>query len=68
MLWNGKPYQGIKKNQLEDMFLIFRCQRQVLCDEPILIDQPRFGSEEIDGLLKMRPFFWQFMIFGVLHK
>jgi hypothetical protein len=58
MLWKGTPYQGIDKSPTRiKMILVFRCQRQVLCDEPMLIDQPSIGSEDIDGLLKISPFF-----------
>jgi hypothetical protein len=29
-----------------EITLVFICQRQVLCDEPGLIDQPSIGIEE----------------------
>jgi hypothetical protein len=48
---------NIKEPTKIEMVLVFRCQKQILCDEPMLMNQPNIESEYIDELLKIQHFF-----------
>ena len=43
-----------------EITLVFICQRQVLCDEPGLIDQPSIGIEENWRVIEHMTFFLAF--------
>jgi uncharacterized protein YlaI len=45
-------WNRLEPNRIQ-MILVFKCQRKVLSDEPMLIDRPSTESEDIEGILKI---------------